>query len=105
MMFHDELRKRYQGPFEEERVWMTEYEGHHFDAELDEMENVVADHADRIENTLNCVSLVERQERHTQIGPSVILVLVMSRTATRETFDGAMQVIEHQIMEDLMGER
>jgi hypothetical protein len=102
MMLNDRLRQQFQGPFDEERVWMDRFEGHTFDRDVDEMVDVLTEHAEDLEDTFGCVSLVESYERGTQLGPAVVLVLVVPRTANKDLFEMAMGPVSHRIMDDLV---
>jgi len=102
-MITEEVRRMFQGPFNEERVWMCDFPVA-TDGEIDHTKAVVEEYADKISATFHCLCFIEclNEKSRPATRPEVILICVVSRSADKETFDTAMSGIVHDMMDEIV---
>lgn len=100
-MIQGELRDHFQGPFDENRVWLERFDAAG-EKRAARTERIVAEWAEKMEDTFGCVTLVRRVD-HTTPGADevVFLAVVIPRTGDKETFEAAMSGIHHEILDEI----
>jgi hypothetical protein len=102
------LRDDLRSAIDDGRVWFTEFKQFDPDVDIGSVVETVEDHAERVEQSVNCVAFIEtieQSEYDNKFHPSVQLAFVISRSADMDVLQRAFEEACHQIRIELDKER